>query len=193
MIHGKQIRVYPFPTDLNRSMSRVVESLAHQRVQQHQSEFRLANAIELQKLNFTQAPVPDVWLDPSPNLTVIQNIVLPQLARHDEAIQILGAKDVCHFSPDDVALLCELFQVENQVATYISMSKCLPDEVHCSWLTCKIWGPPDPIQAMTSQLGVANKYGSPYSGDTGTPSAGSASFDSDTFDFMVTSTSAVDT
>ena len=31
MIRGKQIRVqvYPFPTDLNRSMSRVVESLDH--------------------------------------------------------------------------------------------------------------------------------------------------------------------
>lgn len=143
-------------------------------------QFRLSNAIELQRPHQGNS-TPDVQSDPLPNLTEIRNIVSPQLACHDEAIQILGAKDVNHFSPGDVALLCDLFQEERQAATYISMSKSLSDEVCHSWLSRKIWGAPDPIQAMTNQLGLVEQYGSPYTTNTSTPSTGSALFDSDPF------------
>jgi len=135
-------------------------------------QLQLANAIDLQNSRQAQAIAPQHSTNPSPNLPVILS---PRSARREEAFAVLGKKDASHFNPDEIVLLCELFEDKTHAATYIAMSKTLPDDARRRWLQRKLYGPSDPV-GMAMHLTAIEQYGSP-----GSPSVGSASFDGDVF------------
>jgi hypothetical protein len=143
------------------------------------NQLQIANAIDLQNSRQPQASAPSPT-DPPPSLTVIQGLLSPRSARREEAFEVLGKKDASHFNPDEIALLCELFEDKTHAATYIAMSKSLPDNARRRWLQCKLYSPSDPL-GMAMHLTAIEQYGSPYSSGNGSPSAGSASFDTDVF------------
>ena len=146
------------------------------------NQLQIANAIDLHNSRQVQACTPASQHNEAPTSTlpVIPVILSPRSARREEAFEVLGKKDASHFNADEIVLLCELFEDKAQAATYIAMSKSLPDNARRRWLQRKLYGPSDPM-GMAMHLTTIEQYGSPYSSGNGSPSAGSASFETDMF------------
>ena len=106
------------------------------------NQLQIANAIDLHSSCQAQASTPPSQhsADPSSTLPVIPVILSPQWAHREEAFEVLGKKDASHFNADEIASLCELFEDKAQAATYIAMSKSLPDNARRWWLTAQaLW------------------------------------------------------
>jgi hypothetical protein len=146
------------------------------------NQLQIGNAIDLHNSRQVQASTPASQHSEAPTSTlpVIPAILSPRSARHEEAFEVLGKKDAPHFNTEEIVLLCELFEDKAQAATYIAMSKSLPDNARRRWLQRKLYGPSDPT-GMAMHLTAIEQYGSPYPSDNGSPSAGSALLETDVF------------
>lgn len=150
-------------------------------------QFRLSNAIELQRSNPTQpAAVPSTppthGVHESSRLTALHNALSPRSVRCHEAIEILASKDTKNFDASELAVICSIFQDDpNSASTYISMSKVLPDEVRLSWLQNKLH---DRATFEAPSVSARFRAIEGYPGQFSPPTSlggGLASFDSDVF------------